>query len=325
MEAANLTLLGNAMTDGLDCDGEPAVARINPHSDMWRAVVLFLIFAATIGIALIPATKLPVLLSLLNSSDDTPVKRPTSPFNDGQKLIAGVNDAVAATRDASGGLFSAGDAQNSPGSPQVVQASHIDSQVLTWQPSWEGARGSGSEGNRQTYNVSNQEVNPVLPVYEDGAGRGTMLSAPRFDVAANQVSEVGWPNNLNTNAGLAAIGFPATEVAADPISLNPPQTMWDQTTVTLAENSPAEGIGAGDRQRLTELERHFQALGAIRYRLERWGEGGRLYRFSCEMPLAASTQMTRVWEAVASSGEEAMLRVLQAILSSQAVGGAFRD
>jgi hypothetical protein len=51
-------------------------------------------------------------------------------------------------------------------------------------------------------------------------------------------------------------------------------------------------------------------LGAASYRLEPWGDEGRLYRFSCKMPLAEDPGAVRHFEAAAADPLSAAAKVL---------------
>jgi len=52
-------------------------------------------------------------------------------------------------------------------------------------------------------------------------------------------------------------------------------------------------------ERVEPLLAKLRQLGVAEYALERWGDGGTLYRFHCEMPLGASDEFTQQFEAVA--------------------------
>jgi hypothetical protein len=63
-------------------------------------------------------------------------------------------------------------------------------------------------------------------------------------------------------------------------------------------------------ERVEPLLAQLRQLGAVAYDLQPWGTSGKLYRFHCEMPLAASAQLTQQFEAVA---EDPQLSVEQVV------------
>ena len=58
------------------------------------------------------------------------------------------------------------------------------------------------------------------------------------------------------------------------------------------------------------VQQRLQQLGASFYRLERMGESGELFRFSCHMPWGADAAGERVFQAIEPSPELAMTQVL---------------
>jgi hypothetical protein len=60
----------------------------------------------------------------------------------------------------------------------------------------------------------------------------------------------------------------------------------------------------------------LRLVGAIEFALEHWGEGGKLYRFHCEMPVGA-TQLTQQFEAVAADPQKSVEQVLAEVGSWQ--------
>ena len=63
-------------------------------------------------------------------------------------------------------------------------------------------------------------------------------------------------------------------------------------------------------ERLEPLLARLRELGVVEYALERWGDSGTLYRFHCEMPLAASAQLTQQFEAVADDPQQSIEQVV---------------
>jgi hypothetical protein len=86
---------------------------------------------------------------------------------------------------------------------------------------------------------------------------------------------------------------------------------------TCAEGStcaPARLLTLADR--LEPLLARLRQLGAIEYALEHWGEGGKLYRFHCEMPVGA-TPLTQQFEAVTADPQKSVEQVLAEVGSWQ--------
>jgi hypothetical protein len=70
-------------------------------------------------------------------------------------------------------------------------------------------------------------------------------------------------------------------------------------------------------ERVEPLLARLRQLGASEYALEHWGDGGKLYRFHCEMPLPASPQLTQQFDAVAADPQATVERVVADVASWQ--------
>ncbi len=70
-------------------------------------------------------------------------------------------------------------------------------------------------------------------------------------------------------------------------------------------------------QRLEPRLARLRTLGVEEYVLEPWGAGNRLYRFRCEMPLAAGGQATEQFEAVAADPQASIEQVVADVSSWQ--------
>lgn len=57
----------------------------------------------------------------------------------------------------------------------------------------------------------------------------------------------------------------------------------------------------------------LQELGAKQYGLEGWGPNGGVYRFWCRIPVGESPRVTRYFQAIDRSSEEAVARVVAQI------------
>jgi hypothetical protein len=130
---------------------------------------------------------------------------------------------------------------------------------------------------------------------------------PRTEVpplaAANPIPPTA--GNLTPPATLSPAEAPgllpnAGTVPASPMSLPP---------ITPVTESTGQSTRAGD-DRMTGLMSRLQQLGAADTNLAPWGDGGRLYRFSCKAPLAAAPTMTQHFESVANEPTVAVEQVL---------------
>lgn len=115
----------------------------------------------------------------------------------------------------------------------------------------------------------------------------------------------------------AAIGYQVPAPAWSGGGLTTAPTFTHTSTTTAPQTTPAvEAPPLTTAQTPTFEERieplllQLRALGVVEYALERWGDGGSLYRFHCEMPLAASAQLTQQFEAVAGDPQQSVEQVV---------------
>ena len=85
----------------------------------------------------------------------------------------------------------------------------------------------------------------------------------------------------------------------------------------VAESTPPQSLPAADQFAL--VQRRLDELGATYYRLESWGNEGRLYRFYCRMAIGGSSSYTRHFEAKDPDALGAMARVLREVEAWRAV------
>jgi hypothetical protein len=133
---------------------------------------------------------------------------------------------------------------------------------------------------------------------------------------------VGWNKSEteSSEAGAKAAEAPAwsidAPVAAPPIA--PPLVTPVVATEPTAARRPSF------QEQVEPLLAQLRHFGVIEYALERWGDGGKLYRFRCEMPLVASDQFTQQFEAVAAdpqvSVEQVVAEVSQWHLTHRSAG-----
>lgn len=106
---------------------------------------------------------------------------------------------------------------------------------------------------------------------------------------------------------------PVAPVLPDSDNVSRPAT--ERVTPLTAEQAGSNATTSNAN--LEGYESQLRAMGAVRYRLERWGEEGQLFRFWCETPLAPGSTATAFWEAISSRPEEAMADVIRQILFRQ--------
>jgi hypothetical protein len=133
---------------------------------------------------------------------------------------------------------------------------------------------------------------------------------------------VGWnksetqPSEAGSNADEAPAWSIGAPIEAPPVA--PPLV----TPVVATEPAPAQPPSF--QEQVEPLLAQLRQFGVIEYALERWGDGGKLYRFRCEMPLGASDQFTQQFEAVAAdpqvSVEQVVAEVSQWQLTHRSAG-----
>lgn len=129
---------------------------------------------------------------------------------------------------------------------------------------------------------------------------------PGYRNPSYETSVEGWPDRNSVGPGYAPPGTRQTSFGEPP-----------QASATSSAETPTPNPGVPT----TDLEQRLQSLGAVYYRMEKWGADGRLYRFYCDTAVAGQPGMVRHWEAVAEHPEMAMLQVLSQIEAAQARQG----
>lgn len=124
---------------------------------------------------------------------------------------------------------------------------------------------------------------------------------------SRETSVEGWPDHNSIGPGYAPPG--TRETSFDGM---PQDALWPK---------PAEGASSHSAPPTADLERRLQSLGAVYYRMEKWGADGRLYRFYCDTAVAGQAGVVRHWEAVAEHPESAMIQVLSQIEAAAAGQG----
>jgi hypothetical protein len=115
---------------------------------------------------------------------------------------------------------------------------------------------------------------------------------------------IGWNRPLADHARAAAVVKYESATAPVWIGAQP-------TATPLAEAPPLlEPKPVTFAERVEPLLARLRQLGAVAYDLELWGDGGKLYRFHCEMPLGAGAELTQQFEAVAQDPQQSVEQVV---------------
>jgi hypothetical protein len=119
---------------------------------------------------------------------------------------------------------------------------------------------------------------------------------------------VGWnaPATPSSDARIKTDEAPAWSIGA-PVAA-PPVAPPLVTPVVAIEPAPTRPLSF--QEQVEPLLAQLRQFGVIEYALERWGDGGKLYRFRCEMPLGASDQFTQQFEAVAADPQVSVEQVV---------------
>ncbi|MEJ5342332.1 MAG: hypothetical protein WHT09_12250 [Thermogutta sp.] len=300
----------NLLPESVDSTLEPLDARERSRSDIWRAVALFTIFAGTIGLALVPPTRLPVLVSVFFSPVEKESEEQETKSKSGNLSVKkGSFETFTLAKAPDGRHHFAGEAfRDHPA--QVVQATPVPSPGAASSAGILPAPGEPAQGGSSlTANSTlDQDLSGAFVSRTSSSGPSTAVNISTDALGDRR------PPWQSANSGLVG-----GEVAPweKPATTTPPVRQMAAISPTLPgpirtppqEEMPSvEGI-----EHLEQLALQFRALGAVRYRLERWGANGQLFRFTCEMPVRGVPHMTRLWEAIAPSPEDAMRRVLAQI------------
>lgn len=84
------------------------------------------------------------------------------------------------------------------------------------------------------------------------------------------------------------------------------------------DRTPTEPATMPFEQRVAPLLAELKHRGVIAYDLEPWGEGGRMFRFRCEMPLLPGGQATEQFEAVAADPQQSIEQVATQVAARHA-------
>jgi hypothetical protein len=139
---------------------------------------------------------------------------------------------------------------------------------------------------------------PAAWVYYGPLPHGAQRVVDRFLAAAREA--VGWD---------VSDAPPATATVSTPIA-NTPDPQF--TALPAPAPAPSQPTLA---QQMEPLLVQLRQLGVAEYALEPWGQGGRLFRFHCEMPLAADGAATEQFEAIAADPQASVEQVVADVSS----------
>ena len=148
--------------------------------------------------------------------------------------------------------------------------------------------------------AAQQVVNRLVTVAKEAAGwEPREDKAPTVEEWTLAKSHAAASTAATTGAGEAAGGVAQTE--APPLMSS---ELVEQKSLTFAEQ-------------MEPLLARLRQFGAAGYALERWGVGGNLYRFHCEMPLGSSAEVTQQFEAIAADPQSSVEQVVAEIADWQ--------
>ena len=145
----------------------------------------------------------------------------------------------------------------------------------------------------------------------------------RFVTAAKEAT--GWDKSTATRATAPVEAAPGFVIGGVPTatSVASSSSSFAGSSAAAAINSlptPSDGAatdGWAARQGLEPLLKQLRQLGAATYVLEPWGTGQKLFRFRCEMPIAAGDAMTQQFEAIAADPAASVQQVVAEVSTWQ--------
>jgi len=147
----------------------------------------------------------------------------------------------------------------------------------------------------------------------------------RFVAAVRDAA--GWDEAASRKASSAAeVSYQPSAPNFAPSEANGRVAAGDESKAARPAAAPAliPPPAATFAERVEPLLAKLRQLGVAEYALERWGDGGTLYRFHCEMPLGESDEFTQQFEAVAVdpqlSVEQVVAQVSQWQLTHRSAG-----
>ncbi len=167
-------------------------------------------------------------------------------------------------------------------------------------PFQEGASWASNPAIATPGNVSAPPTDGQTPWADAASG----ASVPAIGNPSMATGVEGWPDRGSVGPGYAPRGLRDTPLATE-----------QERPAT-----PPQGVGPIENETaLANLQQRLQARGAVYYRMEHWGNDGRLFRFYCDTAVAGQPGVTRHWEAISEDPNTAMLQVLSQI---EAAGGS---
>lgn len=149
---------------------------------------------------------------------------------------------------------------------------------------------------------------PAAWVYYGPLPDGAQRVVDRFVAAAREA--VGWgAESASTPKGAAP------QLAVSPAMPPAPRFAASSSTPTPAARPAPSPAPPALAEQMEPLLMELRRLGALEYALEPWGADGRLFRFRCEMPLAAGDRATEQFEAIAPDPRATVQQVVADVSS----------
>ncbi len=290
------------MTD-FDNETTVEVTQVCPKlsfSEILRAFILFSLLFGMIALASIPLGTLPALV-LLDSQENTPPP-PARNGDPPAKLKSAPEEQVFPGRFVMEGQTSAQNIQATVALPPAIENAlpyrdnrpPLDDNSGATRVASMASGGATSDDPRSFGLCLHHEVTPSSAIQSvqplDGVTSSGFTSwdyQTTSEVGGQRPYAIAGPNGTSGNGS--------------DVEMIPPRQ---------ASSLPPY---RGGQPTLRDWASRFEKIGAVRYRLETWGNQAELYRFWCEMPVGQSTGAVRFFEAVASRPEEAMENVLRQV------------
>ena len=159
---------------------------------------------------------------------------------------------------------------------------------------------------------------PAAWIYYGPLPDGAQRVVDQFVAAAKEA--VGWEKAIAARDRVAPViqptplapAWPQSTAAGQMTSESAPSFAPAQPSIAAAPTAQATLAAA-----VEPLLARLRAWGVAKYALEPWGAGNSLYRFHCEMPLAADAALTQQFEAVADDPQATIEQVVAEVATWQ--------
>lgn len=273
-------------------------------SELLRAVLLFGLLFGMIALASLPQGILPTLALFTTRETDTE----SSPANDQAASQPRKDSPLPNDKSFPNFITQNGD------SIQTIQATAAQS------PSWENSVNQAVNGVPEANinvpldhppswgnGISHDNITPPTAPHriETDPAATARLCPPLDGVVSTGFTGWGYQKSPQIGGPTRSL-FGEAELASSSIGDDNQPKLNGQA----APGTPPAGLTSAT---IGNLSARIEQLGALRYRLERWGNQGELFRFWCEMPLVPGVGTVAFFEAIASQPEEAMENVVRQV------------